>query len=622
MTQGEPGLLRVLTCGSVDDGKSTLIGRLLFEAGAIPEDVLAMLDADSRQHGTVMGGIDYALLADGLEAEREQGITIDVAYRYFATARRNYILADTPGHELFTRNMVTGASNADVAIILVDARHGIQTQTRRHALIVNALAVPHVVLAINKMDLVHWSRERFESIATEFTSVAAEIGLSSVHTIPISALTGDNLLHASAHMVWYQGEALLNYLDTVPVDTRAAHSDMPARLPIQWVCRPDQTFRGYAGTLVSGRLSVGQKVEVLPSGQITRIKTLATPTGDQQTAGAGSALMVTLADHVAMRRGDVLVAGDDAARPEIADLINATLVWMAEAPMLPERAYSLRLGPTERTAQVTRIRHTLDVTTNGKIAARMLALNDIADCELSLDAPLVFEPYDISRPMGGFILIDRETGATVAAGMIRFALRRSANVPWQALSIDQAARSRIKGQRACCIWFTGLSGAGKSTIANALEQRLFALGRHTTVLDGDNVRHGLCRDLGFTAADRVENVRRLGEVSRLMVDAGLITLVAAISPFRAERDMVRQRFADGAFIEVFVDSPLGVCEARDTKGLYAKARAGQIPNFTGLTSPYETPSAPELHLDTANRSPTELVERLIEALTERGIITL
>ena len=618
----DPVLLRVFTCGSVDDGKSTLIGRLLFETGSIPSDVAAALAIDSRRHGTVADGIDYALLADGLEAEREQGITIDVAYRYFASTRRSYILADTPGHELYTRNMVTGASNADVAIILVDARFGIQTQTRRHALIVQALAVPQVILAINKMDLVDWSQSRFEALAAEFAAFATEIKFASVHAIPMSALTGENLITTGTHMPWYRGLCLLDHLDTLTPSSSAEAKDAPARLPVQWVCRPDQTFRGYAGTLVAGRLSVGQAVTVQPSGQKTRIKTITAPQGEQQTAKSGSALMITLMDNVAMRRGDVLAAGDDARPPTIADLFNATLVWMTDAPLLPERAYLLRLGPTERTAQVTRIRHSLDVNSHSKVAARTLVLNDIADCELSLDAALVFEPYEQSRAMGGFVLIDRDTGATVAAGMIRFALRRAANVPWQTLSIDQAARSQIKGQRACCIWFTGLSGAGKSTIANALEQRLFALGRHTTVLDGDNVRHGLNRDLGFTAADRVENVRRLGEVSRLMVDAGLITLVAAISPFRAERDMARQRFTDGEFIEVFVDSPLDVCETRDTKGLYAKARAGEIPNFTGLTSPYEPPLRPELHLDTASKSVEELIETLIAHLTARGIIRL
>jgi bifunctional enzyme CysN/CysC len=619
-------LLRVLTCGSVDDGKSTLIGRLLYEAGGLPDDTLAALEADSRRQGSVPGGIDYALLVDGLEAERAQGITIDVAYRYFATPLRSFILADTPGHEQFTRNMVTGASNADLAVILVDARKGVLIQTRRHAAITHALRVPAIVLAVNKMDLVGWSEARFRAIVADFTSFAASLGLGPFTAIPVAAVAGANVAVPSPMMPWHRGPTLLGHLETVAPVQSVPGPEGPAsdvRLPIQWVCRPDQNFRGYAGTLVGGPLSLGQGVTALPSGQTARIATIATPQGQLkpgQTAGAGAAAMVTLDHEIALGRGDVLVATEARRKPVNAALFDCMLVWMAEQPLLPERSYVLRLGPAERRAQVTRIRHRIDIATLGRSSARTLALNDIASCEVALDKPLVFDPYAVSREMGGFVLVDRVSGATVAAGMIQFALSRADNVRWQQIEVDGPARAKAKGQRACCLWLTGLSGAGKSTIANALEKRLHAMGQHTYVLDGDNVRHGLNRDLGFTDADRVENIRRIAEVARLMVDAGLIAIVAAISPFGADRAMARELFPDGAFIEVFVDSPFSVCEGRDVKGLYAKARAGQIRNFTGLTSPYEPPLAPELHLDSASAAVEALVDQVVAELARRTIL--
>ena len=615
-------LLRVLTCGSVDDGKSTLIGRLLYEAGAVPDDMLATLNADSRRQGSVTDGIDYALLVDGLEAEREQGITIDVAYRYFATPRRTFILADAPGHEQMTRNMVTGASNADLAIILIDARKGVLIQTRRHAAIAHALRVPEVVLAVNKMDLVDWSEARFREICADFSAFAVQLGISRLTALPVAAVSGANIAATCAEIPWYNGPSLLQHLETVPTERPDAGGSL--RLPIQWVCRPHQNFRGYAGTVIGGHLRRGQNVTALPSGATARIADITTPQralAADQSACPGTAVMVTLEHDIALGRGDVLVA-TDAPMPANAALFDCNLVWMSEQPLLPERTYVLRLGPEERIAQITRIRHRIDIATLGHSAARTLALNDIANCEIALNKPLVFDPYVESREMGGFVLIDRVSAATVAAGMIQFALNRADNLRWQHIDIDRQARAALKGQEACCLWLTGLSGAGKSTIANALEKRLHAIGRHTYVLDGDNVRHGLNRDLGFTEADRVENIRRIAEVARLMVDAGLMTIVAAISPFSADRAMARELFPAGIFIEVFVDSPISVCESRDVKGLYAKARAGQIRNFTGVTSPYETPAVPEVRLDSAGGGVDALIDQIFKHLSQHGFLAV
>jgi len=613
-------VLRVLTCGSVDDGKSTLLGCLLHEAGALRDDELATLAADSRKFGTAGAGIDFSLLVDGLEAEREQGITIDVAYRFLSTPSRKFIFADAPGHEQFTRNMVTAASNADVAIILVDARKGILNQTRRHAVIAHALGVPNIVLAINKMDLVNWSQERFTEITAMFEAFAATLNGPKAIAIPLAAINGTNVVRADADASWYRGTCLLEHLESCSPAATLSNASEALRLPVQWVCRPDQDFRGYAGTIRAGSLQVGQMVLVLPSAQTTKVASISSPQGLVPIAGPGRAVMVTLEDELSIGRGDVFVACQSTDMPETADLFEARLVWMSQNPAYPERHYELHLGPARRNAQITRIRHKIDIDTQNKLAARTLALNDMADCEIALDKVLTFDPYKKSRDLGGFILVDRISGETVAAGMIHFALRRSANIKWHAATVDAEMRSRIKNQVSCCVWLTGLSGSGKSTIANALEKRLVELGHHTYVLDGDNVRHGLNRDLGFTEADRVENVRRIAEVARLMVDAGLITIVAAISPFRADRDMARRLFADATFIECYVDSPLAVCEARDPKGLYAKARAGQIPNFTGISAPYEIPTDFALRLDAAGQSVESLVDQLLAELGRRSFV--
>ncbi|MGE8218992.1 MAG: sulfate adenylyltransferase subunit CysN [Stenotrophomonas acidaminiphila] len=585
-------LLRFITCGSVDDGKSTLIGRLLYESKRLFDDQLAALEADSRRHGTQGERIDYALLLDGLAAEREQGITIDVAYRYFDTDRRKYIVADCPGHEQYTRNMATGASTADLAVVLVDARKGLLQQTRRHSYIISLLGIGQVVLAVNKMDLVGYDAAVFERIAAEYAALAAQMGIAHVQAIPLSALEGQNLSTRSALMPWYDGPTLIEHLDTVAIAGHDGGGGL--RLPVQWVNRPHQDFRGFAGTLAAGQVRAGDAVVVLPSARRSTVRQVLGPDGPLDIARAGQAVTLVLADEIDVSRGDVIAAAGDP--PEVADQFAAHVLWMDDAALLPGRPYWLQIGSRRVAASVSEIKHRIDVNTQDKLAAKRLELNEVGYCNLSLDEPIAFEPYARNRALGGFILIDRQSNATVAAGTLDFALRRAGNVHWQHLDVDPAARARIKGQTPRVLWFTGLSGAGKSTIANQVEKRLHARGCHTFLLDGDNVRHGLNRDLGFTDEDRVENIRRVAEVARLMVDAGLIVLVSFISPFRAERQMARERFAPGEFVEIFVDVPLEVAESRDVKGLYRKARAGQIPNFTGIDSPYEPPQAPELHL--------------------------
>lgn len=603
-------LLRFITCGSVDDGKSTLIGRLLYDSKRLFDDQLAALESDSRRHGTQGAGIDYALLLDGLAAEREQGITIDVAYRYFDTDRRKYIVADCPGHEQYTRNMATGASTAQVAVVLVDARKGLLTQTRRHSYIVSLLGIGQVVLAVNKMDLVGFDQGVFERIAGDYRALAAQLGIAQVQCIPLSALEGDNLSSRSPNTPWYAGPSLLEYLDTLQLDSTDAAGGL--RLPVQYVNRPHQHFRGFAGTIAAGQVRPGDAVVVLPSARRSTVASVRDANGPVPVAGAGQAVTLTLDDEIDISRGDVIAAAGDP--PEVSDQFAAHVLWMDDAPLLPGRPYWLQIGTRTVSASISEIKHRIDVNTQEAMAAKRLALNEVGVCNLSLDEPIAFEPYARNRTLGGFILIDRQSNATVGAGTLDFALRRAGNVHWQHLDVDRAARARIKGQTPRVLWFTGLSGAGKSTIANLVDKRLHALGYHTFILDGDNVRHGLNRDLGFTDADRVENIRRVVEVARLMTDAGLIVLVSFISPFRAERQMARERFAPGEFIEVFVDVPLAVAEARDVKGLYAKARAGQIPNFTGIDSPYEAPQAPELHLLAAQESTEQLVARVLAAL--------
>ncbi|MDX2263552.1 MAG: sulfate adenylyltransferase subunit CysN [Hyphomicrobiales bacterium] len=606
----EKGLLCFLTCGSVDDGKSTLIGRMLYDAQMIYDDQLTTLEADSKKVGTTGGDIDLALLVDGLQAEREQGITIDVAYRYFSTPRRKFIVADTPGHEQYTRNMATGASVSDVAVILADARKGVLTQTRRHSTIAHLLGIRHAVLAVNKMDLVDFSREVFERIAADYAAFAKALGLENVVAVPVAARSGDNVLNRSVRTPWYSGPTLMSYLEDVEV--RADASAAPFRFPVQWVSRPNLDFRGFAGTVASGAIKAGDKVAVLPSGRTTTLSRIVTYDGDEPHAKAGDAVTLTLADEVDVSRGDVIVAAGD--RAEIADQFAAKIIWMSEEPLLPGRPYLIKLGGQTANVSVSALKHKIDVDSASEIAGKQLELNEIGFCNLSVSRPLVFDAYEANRATGGFILIDKLSNATVGAGLIQFPLRRAANVHWQALDLNKEARGAALGQKPRCLWFTGLSGSGKSTVANLLEKRLHALGRHTYILDGDNVRHGLNRDLGFTDADRVENIRRVAEVAKLMVDAGLIVMVSFISPFRAERRMARELFAEGEFIEVFVDTPLEVCEARDVKGLYKKARAGQIANFTGISSAYEAPVTPELRLDGGAQTPEEMVERIVAAL--------
>ena len=608
--QSNKETLRFITCGSVDDGKSTLIGRLLFESKSIFDDQLESLASDSRQYGTQGEKMDLALLVDGLQAEREQGITIDVAYRFFATDKRRYIVADTPGHEQYTRNMATGASTADLAVILIDARKGVLTQTRRHSRIVAMMGIRHVVLAVNKMDLVGFSEATFNSIVADYRAFAGGLGFTAVQAMPVSGLDGDNVLQRSDQTPWYGGPSLMVYLDMVDVQPDHALADF--RMPVQWVNRPNLDFRGFCGRVAAGQIHVGDAVRVLPSGVQTRVKAILAGFNDVESAQVGEAITLTLQDEVDVSRGDVLVAGTNP--PEVADQFEARLLWMTEHAMAPGRQFLMKLACKEVTATITEIKYREDVNTGAHLATKTLGLNEIATVNLSTSAPLVFEPYGINHTLGGFILIDKLTFETVGAGMIDFALRRASNIHWQALALNKATRAAQKHQTPQCIWFTGLSGSGKSTIANLLEMRLHAEGKHTYLLDGDNVRHGLNRNLGFTEADRVENIRRVGEVARLMVDAGLIVLVSFISPFRSERRMVRDLFGQGEFIEVFVDTPIDECERRDVKGLYAKARRGDLKNFTGIDSPYEAPEAPDVHLLSAQQPPEASADQILKLL--------
>ena len=607
-------MLRFITCGSVDDGKSTLIGRLLYDSKMIFEDQLASLEHDSKAHGTQGANIDFALLVDGLAAEREQGITIDVAYRFFATDKRKFIVADTPGHEQYTRNMVTGASTADLAVILIDARQGVLTQTRRHSYLVQLLGIRNVVLAVNKMDLVGYSAERFYEIVTEYSHFAKQIGMKAFLPIPISGLAGDNIVTRSENMPWYQGPTLMGHLEEAPVNV-AQMQDAPFRMAVQWVNRPNLDFRGFAGQISSGIIRPGDAIRVLPSGKTTTVKSIVSYDGNLDQAVAGQSITLTFADEVDCSRGDVIVQSD--APCEVADQFEATLVWMEEHEMLPGRPYLLKIGTQTMTATVTEPKYEVNINTLEHLPSRTLKLNAIGVVNISTDRAVPFEAYDKNPDLGGFILIDRMTNATVAAGMVHFALRRSQNIHWQALDIDRNAHAAIKNQKAKVVWFTGLSGSGKSTIANIVEKKLHAMGKHTFLLDGDNVRHGLNRDLGFTDADRVENIRRVGEVAKLMTDAGLIVLTAFISPFRAERRMVREMMAEGEFIEVFVNTPLDVAESRDVKGLYKKARAGNLKNFTGIDSPYEAPEAAEVVLNTSEMSAEDAAELVVQALLSR-----
>jgi bifunctional enzyme CysN/CysC len=609
-------LLRFVACGSVDDGKSTLIGRLLYESKALFADQLAALAAESRTMGTRGEELDFALLTDGLAAEREQGITIDVAYRHFSTRARAFIVADTPGHEQYTRNMVTGASTADLAVLLVDARKGVLTQTRRHACVVSLLGVRRIVLAVNKMDLVSYSRERFDAIERDFREVGIRLGLTDVTCIPVVAVHGDNVASRSAAMPWYEGPTLIEYLNDAPAALDLTTT--PFRLPVQRITRPSQEFRGAAGMIVSGAVRVNEPVVVMPAGRQSRIHEIFIGDRRADVAGAGQSVTVALADDLDVSRGDVIAA--PGRLPDVADQVQATIIWMHDRPMLPGRSYLVKLGTQTATATVAPLKHKINVDTLEHVAARQLELNDIGVCDLELSRPLVFEPYEANRNLGGFVLIDRLTSETVGAGLVQFALRRAHNLRWQTFDLDRNARTTLMGHKPCVLWFTGLSGAGKSTIANALEGRLHRLGHHTYVLDGDNVRHGLNKDLGFTQADRVENIRRVAEVARLMADAGLIVLVAFISPFRAERRMARELLPPGEFFEVFVDSPLSVAEARDPKGLYEKARRGELKNFTGIDSPYERPEDADIRIDTTAVAPDQAADAILARLRASGIL--
>ena len=610
-------LLRFITCGSVDDGKSTLIGRLLYDSKMIFEDQLAALEADSKKVGTQGGELDFALLVDGLAAEREQGITIDVAYRFFSTDKRKFIVADTPGHEQYTRNMVTGASSADLAVILIDARKGVLTQTRRHSYLVSLIGIRKVVLAINKMDLVGYSEAIFNQIVEDYTAFARQIGINEFVAIPVSGLRGDNIKDPSTHTDWYHGPTLMGYLETVDIEDVAQHR--PLRLPVQWVNRPNLDFRGFAGTIASGMVRQGDKVRVLPSGRESTVTRIVTMNGDLDHAIAGQAITLTLADEIDISRGDVIARPDDL--PGVADQFEAVVVWMSDEPMLPGRPYWLKTGTKQVSATITEPKYKVNVNTLEHLAAKKLELNEIGICNVSLDQSIAFDPYAQCRETGSFILIDRLTNATVGAGMIHFALRRSQNIHWQALDVNKKSRAALKGQQPAVLWLTGLSGAGKSTIANLVEKRLLALGKHTYLLDGDNVRHGLNRDLGFTDADRVENIRRVAEVSKLMADSGLVVLVSFISPFRAERRMARALFQPGEFHEVHVDTPLAVAEDRDVKGLYKKARRGELKNFTGIDSPYEAPEHPEIYIDTTKRTSEQSAEAIVDYLQQAGVLS-
>jgi bifunctional enzyme CysN/CysC len=613
----QKALLRFITCGSVDDGKSTLIGRLLYDSKLLFEDQLSAVEKDSKKWGTQGEEIDLALLVDGLAAEREQGITIDVAYRFFATDRRKFIVADTPGHEQYTRNMVTGASTADAAVILVDARKGVLTQTRRHSYLAALLGIRHVALAINKMDLVGYSEARFEEIVADFRAFATMIGLEEFTPIPVCALSGENVVQGVDQMRWYHGPMLVGYLESVELDETRMQG-APFRLPVQWVNRPDSSFRGFTGLIAGGTVRPGDRVRIQPSGKESTVERIVTADGDLDRAVAGQSVTLTLADEIDISRGAMISGADSPA--QLADQFEAKVVWMADEPLMPGRNYLMKIGTNAVTASITELKYQVNVNTLEHVAAKKLELNGIAVCNLSLDRPVAFDPYVENRDTGSFILIDRLNNNTVGAGMLDFALRRAHNIHLQHTDIDKTARAAAKGQNPCVLWFTGLSGSGKSTVANLVERKLHAMGHHTYLLDGDNVRHGLNRDLGFTEEDRVENIRRVAEVAKLMVDAGLIVLTAFISPFRSERRMARTLLGEGEFMEVHVDVPLAVAESRDPKGLYKKARRGELKNFTGIDSPYEPPEVPELRIDTSQVEPEEAAEQVINSLREIGIL--
>ncbi len=604
-------MLRFITCGSVDDGKSTLIGRLLYDSKMIFEDQLAALEADSKRIGTQGQGIDFALLVDGLAAEREQGITIDVAYRFFSTEKRKFIVADCPGHEQYTRNMVTGASNADLAVILVDARKGVLTQTRRHSYLAHMLGIRHLVLAVNKMDLADYSQAVFDKIVADYREFAASIGITHFVALPISGFIGDNITTPSANTPWHDGSTLIDHLESVDVDA-IDDQPRPFRMPVQWVNRPNLDFRGFAGLVTTGSVKPGDAVRVLPSGRTSSISRIVMLDGDLEEAFAGQSVTLCLADEIDCSRGDVIAAAD--APPQSADQFEARIVWMDDEPLLVGRPYWLKIGTQTVSATLQSPKYTINVNTLERLAAKTLDLNAIGIAEFATDKPIVFESYAENRALGGFILIDKISNRTVGAGMLNFSLRRAHNVHWQALDIGREAHARFKNQKPAILWLTGLSGAGKSTIANLVEKKLHRMNRHTFLLDGDNVRHGLNRDLGFTEADRIENIRRVGEVARLMADAGLIVITAFISPFRAERDMVRAMLPKGEFIEIFVDTPLAEAEARDVKGLYRKARSGLLKNFTGIDSPYEAPETPEVRIDTTRMTPEQAADLIVDCL--------
>lgn len=611
--------LRFITCGSVDDGKSTLIGRLLHDSKMIYEDQLLALARDSAKHGTTGEDIDFALLVDGLEAEREQGITIDVAYRFFTTPRRSFMVADTPGHEQYTRNMATGASNAQLAIILIDARKGVLEQTKRHSFICSLLGIRHVLVAVNKIDLVDYRKDVFDGIVRDYVAFASGFGFKSIVPFPISARYGDNIIYLSGNTDWYHGQSLLDYLETI--DIQSETTKLPFRFPVQWVNRPNLDFRGYAGTIASGSIAVGDEIIVANSGRGSRVKRIVTHDGDLAVAEAGDAVTVTLEDEIDVSRGDVLASPTQ--RLEVADQFAAHLIWMDEEPMVPGRSYTFRIGTqTIASGRITCIKYKIDVNKRERLTATTLGLNEIGRCNVATVVPASFDPYHVNRRTGSFIVIDRYTNRTVGAGMIDFPLRRATNTVWQPLSIGKQERSALKHQKPCIIWFTGLSGAGKSTIANIVDQKLYAMSHHTTLLDGDNLRHGLNCDLGFAEADRVENIRRAGEVAKLMLESGLIVICSFISPYKADRDMVRKRVGDREFVEVFVDTPIDECIRRDPKSLYSKETSGKITNFTGIDAPYEAPSAPEIHLKTLGQQPEQLADRLLNCLAERGIIAL
>ncbi|MDO6964443.1 bifunctional sulfate adenylyltransferase/adenylyl-sulfate kinase NodQ [Rhizobium alvei] len=611
--QEKKSMLRFLTCGSVDDGKSTLIGRLLYDTKLIFEDQLATLERDSLKHGTDGENIDFALLVDGLEAEREQGITIDVAYRFFATAKRKFIVADTPGHEQYTRNMATGASTADLAVVLVDSRQGILKQTRRHSYIASLLGIRNIVLAVNKIDLMDYSQEVFDKIVADYMEFAKDLGFTSIQPIPMSARFGDNVTMQSSRMPWYKGPTLLSHLETVPVENE--YLDKAFRFPVQYVVRPNLDFRGFAGQVASGRIKAGDKLTVAKSGQQSVVKEIVTHDGNIDEAIEGQAVTIVLADQIDISRGDMLV--DPENRPHVADQFQAHIIWFDAQPMIPGRSYILRTEVDSVSATVTALKHQVNINTFAHEAAKHLNMNEVGECNISTQSPIAFDPYRTNRVTGNFILIDRFTNATVGAGMIDHPLRRASNVHWQAMEVNKEARAALKNQKPAVLWFTGFSGSGKSTIANNLEKLLTAQGKHTFMLDGDNIRHGLNRDLGFTAEDRVENIRRVAEVAKLMTDAGLIVIVSFISPFRSERRMARELFPEHEFIEVFVDTPLEECIKRDPKGLYKKASAGEIANFTGISSPYEPPEAPEVHLRTLGHSAEELAIQIETFLNKR-----